>query len=252
MPPISSLDSYIPTDDDLNKHFLSKLKSLELSNLSRESARQAFLIARCNSISVCYAPLNRLNHDAALMLIGLTPGWSQMHLSLVEACRRLQESEALSSRDIDEVHLGSYFAGTMRRNLTQMLDSVGINNYLGISSTSELFGCHRRLMHATSVFKYPVFNQNANYSGYGPMPSSSPLLLSIINNNFAYEISRFRSCTVIPLGKVASLCLKSVADNLSGVRIIYGFPHPSSAHGHRLKQFHANHTSLKKQIAGID
>jgi hypothetical protein len=251
MRPISSLQPCIPEDAVLNKHFSSRIKSLNLSDLSREDACQSFMIARCRSLSLCYAPLSRLNLDAGLILVGLTPGWSQMHLALVEAGRRLQEAEALSSRDIDEIHLKCYFAGTMRRNLVQMLDSVDVNNYLGLASTSALFGYHNQLMHATSVFKYPVFNQSENYTGYRPLPNASPLLLSIINNDFLHEISKFKCCLVIPLGKVASLCLNSISHAISGLRIIQGFPHPSSANGHRLKQLYANLDSLKGQVKGI-
>jgi hypothetical protein len=174
-----------------------------------------------------------------------------MHIALSAARRKMKGSSALSLEDIDEIHLESYFAGSMRRNLVRMLDAIGIHEYLAIETTSLLFGRHHRLMHATSIFKYPVFNRFNNYTGYSPSPIASPFLLSMIETTLTSELSDFRNCIAIPLGRVASLCLDRVKNITNGIYIVNGFPHPSSANGHRLKQFRANYDYLRAQISDL-
>ena len=45
----------------------------------------------------------------------------------------------------------------MRKNLIQMLDELGLNDYLGLSSSSELFDTASHMVQTMSVLPYPVF-----------------------------------------------------------------------------------------------
>ena len=53
----------------------------------------------------------------------------------------------------------------MRTNLVKMLDHIGANHYLRLSSSAELFGTRKDLVHYTSALRYPVFKNGENYSG---------------------------------------------------------------------------------------
>ena len=56
----------------------------------------------------------------------------------------------------------------MRNNLIDMLDEIGLNRKLNISSCSEMFNEENNLMHTTSLIKYPVFINGKNYNGHNP------------------------------------------------------------------------------------
>ena len=238
----------IEDEKSLNIRCSRVLGGRNILSLSREEIIKLTLIAECGPISMCYAPLAHMNFQARVILVGLTPGWSQMNVALLECVQRLQNSHLAREMDVQRGHIASYFAGSLRANLINMLDEIGINSYLGIQTVSSLFGQDRRLMHATSVLRYPVFNKYHNYTGYNPRIDSSPLLAHVVDTVFLDEILRFRGCTVIPLGKIASSCIARNANVGKYLQIIHGLPHPSSANGHRLKQFRENLHSLRSQV----
>jgi hypothetical protein len=77
-------------------------------------------------LDVYYAPFHYLNRDARVVLMGLTPGWTQMEQAFRTSRQALNdglEGTALFRR-IDRT--GS-FSGSMRKNLVDMLDGIGLN-----------------------------------------------------------------------------------------------------------------------------
>ena len=54
------------------------------------------------------------------------------------------------------------FAGTMRRNLIDMLDRIGIAEWLDLASTAAPFDEASNLLHSTSALRYPVMRDRAN------------------------------------------------------------------------------------------
>lgn len=241
--------SFILEDEkSLNIWSSSILRRHNMLSLSREDIIKLTLMAECGPISMCYAPLAHMNFQAKLVLVGLTPGWSQMYRALMECVQSLQNSHILREMDVYRGHIKSYFAGSLRANLITMLDQIGINSYLGIQSASSLFEQDRHLMHATSILRYPVFNKYHNYTGYNPKINSNPLLTHAVETIFSDEICRFHGCTVIPLGKIASSYIAQNGNVGKHLQIIDGFPHPSSANGHRLNQFRENFHYLRLQV----
>lgn len=241
----------IADDDWLNHHFSQALLNEKIARLSKPEVIQLMLIAKCDSIMMCYAPLVYTNPKARIVLVGLTPGWSQMHIAVQECIQLRQQSKLTDSIDRVRGHQASYFAGSMRINLIKMLDDINVNSYLGLKSTSALFSSSRNLMHATSVLRYPVFKNQSNYTGYCPSPASNVLLNYMVQNIFMAEVSGYTDCLVIPLGKVVTSCMASISSCISNIKVVQGFPHPSSANGHRLKQFRNNLDWLKSQIGSL-
>lgn len=56
-----------------------------------------------------------------------------------------------------ECKRNSRFAGSMRKNLIEMLDDLQFNKKIHIDSCSALFKNHDELLHTTSMLPYPVF-----------------------------------------------------------------------------------------------
>jgi len=55
------------------------------------------------------------------------------------------------------------------------------------------------------------------------------------------------STLIIPLGIVAEQVIREV-ENMYSFTYLSGFPHPSGANGHRIKQFKRNYEQLKSTI----
>ena len=136
------------------------------------------LIAEEGPLRMFYAPFDWVNESARLIIMGITPGWTQMEL----ACRAARE--ALSQgRTTDEVcrvaKQQASFAGSMRANLLKMLDALGVPKLLRIESSAALFGGVALLLHTGSVVRYPVFVESRNYTGSNPKPLGQTHLNSV-------------------------------------------------------------------------
>lgn len=143
------------------------------------------------------------------------------------------------------------FAGTMRRNLVQMLDTLELPALLGIETTASLFHQHQELLHPTSLLKQPVFYREKNYSGHQPKINRSPLLRHYAEEHFVAEINQLREpALLIPLGRVVETQVRGLIHDgrIEQHQLLSGFPHPSGANGHRKKQFEENQAYLMKQL----
>ena len=135
----------------------------------------SFTLHREGRLRVAWAPFDYVNRSARIALVGITPGWQQTKIAYEEAYKALGEgrSYVTASR---RAKARASFAGTMRKNLVSMLDEIGVARALGIESTAELFGPHRRYLHTTSALRYPVFIDGGNYTGHSPKPLSNDYL----------------------------------------------------------------------------
>lgn len=208
------------------------------------------LMLRSGPLEMYYAPHNEyLNPSAKLIIIGLTPGWTQMKTAMEEARRAMQEKvtdEELCRRAKE----AASFAGTMRTNLTQMLDMLGLPRLLDISTCGELFGERRILLHTTSLLRFPLFVNKKNYSGAHPGLLTQPVLKDMALSSISNELEILKEALIIPLGTVVeeTLRLSVQAGMLDAERCLWGFPHPSGANGHRGKQFAARQEQMRGKI----
>ena len=152
------------------EEFRDAIASLPLSTTIDRTLldNHQFTLVRDGNLSIVYAPFDYVNADAKVALVGVTPGWTQMHTSFVEARSGLEEGQ--STIDIlRRVKRVAAFSGTLRTNLVSMLDEIGLAEALGVNSTSVMFGEQaEHLLHATSAVRYPVFKAGKNYSGSAP------------------------------------------------------------------------------------
>lgn len=210
-----------------------------------------FLLQQENNLTVYYSPIGEyINTEAKVVIVGITPGFEQMRIAFEEATDALHHGASLE----ETARLVKYtasFAGTMRRNLVQMLDALELPALLGIETTASLFHQHQELLHPTSLLKQPVFYREKNYSGHQPKISRSPLLRHYAEEHFVAEINQLRKPTLlIPLGRVVEAQVRSLIHDgrIEQHQLLSGFPHPSGANGHRKKQFEENQPYLMKQL----
>lgn len=208
-----------------------------------------FLLAQDGKLQIYFAPHNLYTErKAKVVIVGICPGWTQTELAFRTYCENLDLE--LEQR-LRACKATSRFAGTMRKNLCQMLDQLHVNNYLGLTASAELFTDKAELVHTTSLIKFPVFKQGRNYSGYGPQILKSKLLRSYVTTYFLTELSVFtQPVLLIPLGKAVEEVLVSLQQEgqLKNCGLLTGFPHPSGVNGHRKEQFAAHYQQLQEQL----
>ncbi|MGZ5203188.1 MAG: hypothetical protein ACXWC4_25770, partial [Telluria sp.] len=136
------------------------------------------------------------------------------------------------------------FSGAIRPNLVALLDSVGLQRWLGIASCASLFGLDAHLMHVTGALRQPIFVDDANkgrinYNGASPNMLTTPLLQEQLLAYFGQEAARLPDAVFVPLGPKVSLALSWLARRgvLDEARILHGIPHPSGANAERIAYF---------------
>lgn len=208
-----------------------------------------FFLERAGNLEVFYAPFDHLNDDAEVVLVGVTPGWTQVEVSFV-AARTAIAAGMHDEAVLREAKRVASFSGGLRRNLVSMLDQIGVAIALGLPSSAELFDSASGLLHPTSAIRYPVFKAGRNYTGSVPSITKSPLLIRYLNEILAPELGSVSHGLVIPLGRAVELALGHLiqAGRLDVERCLFGFPHPSGANAHRASQFAVNRSRLEAQV----
>ena len=227
------------------RDYETAIRSLPSDATLADVANDRFLLARDGRLEAFYAPLHGVTSKADVVIIGLTPGRSQMVLAFRQARTLLYEG-LRPPRLFGEVSRRMAFAGPMRTNLVHMLDKIGLADHLGLQTTVELFGSAAAQLHSTSVLRYPVLKDGADYKG-SPKVSTSRLLTEMAQTNLTVELEQLGNAFVIPLGRAVEDALAHLGFRRS-TRILWGFPHPSGGNGHRVKQFNQEYRSLRRAV----
>ncbi len=226
--PTTQFEKFIPT--------IRALSSAELDGAT--SLFEKLRIARTDQVDVCYAPFEHLNPEARLVIVGITPGKTQMLNALREARRQL-DAGADPMRALVAAKRTGAFSGPMRPNLVAMLDRVGLPQRLGLRSAEELFGVASNMLQTASVLQNPVFlTDGSNYNGT-PSMTRTDVLKEQMMRGFAKSASALKHAYFLPLGpKVSEAMTFLVAQRLlDGSKVLHGMPHPSPASMERINYF---------------
>lgn len=234
------------------EHYKNAIRSLPAhQTLTKDDVlTEQFRIAKEGEIEVYYAPHNEyVNQKAKVMVVGLTPGWTQTRIAY-ETARDGLELGLDDTFIIQKCKEQARFAGTMREHLIEMLDRLELQTKLGISSCREGFEAEQTFFHTTSMLRFPVFINQKNYTGFNPHILSNPMLLEMARAFMEQELLASPTALIIPLGKAVELVLHQLCDEggLASERFLWGFPHPSGANGHRHKQFEEHAARMKEAI----
>ncbi len=228
-----------------------QLNAFEKENILNED----FILEDEGKIKIFYAPHNEfINRKAQILIIGITPGWTQTQIAFKTANEGLIKNKEIIDI-LKKCKFNSRFSGSMRNNLIEMLDEIGLNRKLNISSCSEMFNEGNNLMHTTSLIKYPVFINGKNYNGHNPEILKNEILFKYVQNYFINEIKELENTVIIPLGKAVEEVLMYLVNNRlieNKYLVLYGFPHPSGANGHRKEIFANNKEALIKIVNSIN
>ena len=222
----------------LFEHFAPVIRSLSANELAGAASLNAKLrLAVEGGVEVCYAPFEFINPLARVVIVGITPGRTQMLNALVEArCQLDQGSDAAVT--LKAAKRTGAFSGAMRPNLVALLDHIGLNRWLGIPTCGEFFGASEHLVQTASVLRNPVFVSGENYNGT-PNMIKHPLLRDQLMTYFGADVKSMPNAVFVPLGDKVSEALHFLATQgvLARDRILDGLPHPSGANAERIAYF---------------
>lgn len=229
------------------ERYCNKIKSLKSFD-QKDILNKQFELVNQKNMKIYYAPHNEIvNPNAKVFIVGITPGWTQTSIAYKTAHEGL--IKGLNHDTIKkECKRNSRFAGSMRKNIIDMLDEISLNKKLQITSCSELFEGKDILLHTTSVIPYPVFINNKNYTGSTPKILENEILEKYLRKYFYKEIEMLPNVLIIPLGKAVEEVLEMMISEkiVKREQCLLGFPHPSGANGHRIRQFKENKENLLK------
>lgn len=218
-------------------------KILALDSFEKDDIlNEKFLLHRENNLEMYYAPHNEyINKQAKIFIVGICPGWTQTQIAYKTANQCLKDNIPFAEIQ-KQCKQNSRFAGSMRKNLIEMLDELSVHRYLGINCCADLFGDKDCLLHTTSVLPFPVFIKGKNYTGHNPDILKNQLLNSYVQKYFWPEAEMLADALIIPLGKSVDdvLCDMVQKQIIKSNNVLWGFPHTSGANGHRQKQFDDN------------
>lgn len=186
-------------------------------------------------LSCHYAPFEYLNTEAKLILVGITPGGTQMNRSLNAARHALTMNKPITDA-VRIVKREGSFSGAMRPNIINTLNRLGYQKKLGIECASRLWDTHDHLVHFCSLLKFPVFLNGKDYNG-NPKPHKNATLQSMLIEHFAKDMAALPShAMLVPLGDAVLEALLWLKDKNHIPQSILSFegrfiapPHPSGA-----------------------
>ena len=207
------------------------------------------LIEKEGELEIYYAPHNEfMNPKASIFIIGITPGFQQMSTAIATARKQLELGLPMEEIQYECKEAGR-FSGVIRKNIIAMLDEIGLNEALHLSSCSQLFQQEDHLLHTVSLIPYSVFVKKQNYSGHTPKILKSDCLKKYIYENFVKEYQSLENpeqVLMIPLGRaVEEVLLQLEEEKIIGEhQILMNFPHPSGANVNRIPQLNENKETM--------
>jgi hypothetical protein len=213
--------------------------------LHREQTRNGLL-------EIYYSPIDVVNAQARVVLIGICPGFAPMQMAYAEAALCLQAGLPHDEAQ-ERAKRRAQWVGQTRVNLIAMLNALDVPAHLGIpsASASALFDTHTHLLHSSAAVRYPVFVKGGNYSGYGPDFLKTPVLRRYIETTLPEELAHIGKALVILLGRSVSESLQAlIGEQLhSHDRLVISAPHPSTGPGNaQRKQMFADRLPTLKPL----
>ena len=217
-----------------------------------ELLAEEHVLARAGRYTVFFGPLGAWpDPTVKAILVGLTPGFQQLEAAarlFSQTSTEVRSNEAAFSQLLRR-HVA--FAGTMRRNLCEMLDAIDFHHLLGIGSSADLFGNDSGKIAATSALVYPVMvgSEHRNFSGTKDLTRIG-VFCEMLDRLLAPRLLRAPGAMIIPLGKAAESAVQYLARRgvIERRRILSDFPHPSGANGHRKRLFAENEVQLRSVL----
>lgn len=233
--------------------FSAVIRGLAAPDAATDGAELRLYGGPAEDLELRYIPFDPLPApDARVVLVGITPGQTQLRLAVAAA----REALARGSDD-DEVirraKSAAAFGGPMRANLTWMLDRIGLPDAVGLASTETVFAADAHLAVTTSAVCHAVFVHGGNWNGQRPDILRHSLTRMFVEQVLAQELRWSPDALVIPLGVVPTRAVERCvqAGAVHRTRVLRDLPHPSGANNGRIygAMFRDRLPELQRQVA---
>ena len=186
-----------------------------------------------------YAPFEHVNQQAKIVIVGITPGRTQMNRALT-ALKHTMHNPRDVNQAIDTpfktVKKIASLSGSMRPRIIAVLNRLGYAKLLGIKCCSTLWTIDNHLVHFCSVLKYPVFVTGSDYCGHPKLFNTSKLV-RLLYDEFVQDMRTINpKAVVVPLGEMVADVLTTLHQNGHIYQELTTFenkvvapPHPSGA-----------------------
>jgi len=215
---------------------LKKFEPIFLSNMPPVIRDKRLLLDSDKKCSIYYAPFEYMNPSAKIVLVGITPGPTQMVNANNEARRALLAGKNHEITIKQAKDVGGFSGEPMRSNLINQLNHWNVHKWLGLQDSAELFHSSINLLQTTSLLRYPVFVDDKAYRGT-PNMLKQTLLKKYLFDYFVSEIKKFNDAVFFTLGpevkKVIDSLIKEGA--IEKDKVITGLTHPSPNCTYRIK-----------------
>ena len=196
------------------------------------------LLESANGHSVFYVPFEHVNTDARLVLVGITPGPTQMKLAR-EVAREQILAGASNATILLKAKQAAAFAG-MRDRINQMLDHFRIPSLLGLGVATNLWDTQFRHFQPTSLIPNAAFKGSEYFNG----PFESILAVSILREQFEGHFipsiaNISKEAVFVAMGPVVQAGLSWCAARglIEKTQILGYFPHASGSSGSQFAYF---------------
>ena len=185
------------------------------------------LMDASGDVKIYYAPFEYFNPNARVVLVGITPGPSQMVNANNEARRALLAGKSGAEAAQLAKSVGAFSGEPMRSNLINQLNHWGFHRWLELRDAADLFSSAGHLVQTTSLLRYPVF-VNDDYRGMPDM-TKHPLLRKYLLEYFVAEVVKLKDALFVGLGPQVQKTLNRLIQQrvLEADRVIDGMLHPS-------------------------
>lgn len=204
-------------------------------------------VGRDSTFVLYYTPFEHENLDAELVVVGMTPGPTQLELCYTETPKLL--AKGLPDADVLSriKPIGAFGGSTMRPNLVKQLEHFRIAERLGLRHANELWSTAGARFHATSVVPHAAFHAKRQaqempklFSGSFDAVLGSRILRECFEQHFLAQLRRMsRSARYIGLGSTPRAALRhAVSEGIVDASQVLGtFAHPSTSGGSRVQLY---------------
>lgn len=187
-----------------------------------------------------YIPFEHVNRAAKLVIVGITPGPTQLRLAYDTAQRLLQQSTSTAEILTSVKKIGAFGGPSMRPNLLKMLRYFRFDKLLKLQDVEALWSENSDILHSTSVVPHAAFKNGKMFAGSFDEVITSPLLRECFVDCFVATIKEIGSQALfVALGPCPEAALNWCVDqgHLERDQVLGAFCHPSTSGGSKTRYY---------------
>lgn len=196
--------------------------------------RPEFVIRQNRRDVLRYIPFEHVNSDARLVIVGITPGPTQLEEAYSTAQCQLQTGAPRHEAMHEIKKVGAFGGAGMRPNLVRMLRHFSVGAYMGITDEASVWGSNASLFHATSIIPHAAFRHERPFAGSFRDIQKSAVFFECFRHCFLPELAELGGqALILGLGptvdEAPGWCVSQSL--LRAHQVLGAFPHPLTGSG---------------------